>query len=218
MHYFLYGLGGIAGLAILYAITATFFLLTAKLEKDKDGYLVLDPQSWHFKLAFPFRSRYRPHSLKYLSDHMSICGYFVKLFWMLYFGWPIIALWLIAKTLVYAPFMLTFGYYPIANLKSMAWGDDDAILHVAVGKKKWVRYFFFPLVYSISWTYWPAKTYTISLGAVIIAVCIAAIGGLIYLHDRKIDDDSEGRVSLAKEWLMAKKRRVCPVTKIKGVA
>lgn len=220
MRYFLYGLGGIAGLAILYAVTATFFLLTAKLEKDKDGCLVLDSQSWHFKFSFPFLSRYYPDSFKYLFDSMSICGYFVKFFWMLYFGWPILVSWLTVKTLVYAPFMLSFGYYPIANLKSMSGETGDAVFWVNIGEIKWVRYFFFPLVYGMAWKYWPANTYLVSFWVVILVICLAALLGPFFLYDklREKSRKNEGRVSLVGEWFKAKKRRVCPLTKIKDVA
>ena len=39
----------------LYVLTATVLLSIARIEKGANGKLILDPNSWHFKVAYPFK-------------------------------------------------------------------------------------------------------------------------------------------------------------------
>jgi len=113
-------------------------LLTAKFKKNEKSNLILDPDSWHFKLCHPMLTReYGSYDIIRHKEKFdlpfNICPYAAQFFLMLYIGWPVLILWCCLKTLVYTPFMILFGSYPIANIESMVWFSGN-ILAVDVGE------------------------------------------------------------------------------------
>ncbi len=202
----------------LYIVTSTTLLLSAKFKKNAKGNLILNPDSWHFKLSHPILTR-RYSSLairKYKDDFKniipsSICGYCANFSFMLYIGWPTLILWSVLKTLVYTPFMILFGYYPIADMKSMIWHDNP--FAVEVGEislpkikeyKIFPAYIALPTAYLAGWLYYPSVVFKVSVWVLFVAAVIATILALVWFKET----DQE-QVSLAKEWLSAKKNRIC---------
>ena len=220
MLYFFYGL---ASVVVLYVLTATVFLLVAKIRKDEKGNLVLDPNSWHFKISYPF-IKFSKYQILFLSEKVGLCGYFAKFFFMLYLGWPMLMVWACLKTIVYSPFMLLFGSYPIANNRSM----DEAFegpLAVEVGEIKMLKpnvlgltifpfYIIALLAYVFSWIYYPDTTWTVTFWCLVtIAVVVVAVAIIVGIY-RFMKTDQE-TVYLIKEWANSKKKKLCPKMKIK---
>ena len=156
----------------LYIATAAVFMASARLKKDSNGNLILDPESWHFKTTFPMR-KFDVYKVKDLSGSISLCGYFYRFFMMLFLGWPFILIWAIAKTILYSPFMILFGYYPVADLRSMyEMANDYGPFGVKVeqiylpriyGYRIFPIYLIVPTVYWICWKFWPITTIQVSI-------------------------------------------------------
>ena len=222
--YFWYGLGG---LALLYFITATVFLLVARIKKDKDGNLILDSNSRHFKLSYPFL-KFQPKSfIEGSLSNIGICGYFFKFFFMLYVGWPILAVLASIKTVTYLPFMLLFGFYPIANHRSIYEEKHSVpfLLDVDAGEIRFLQpkikgvtifpfYAIVPLSYILAWIYYSDRTWNITFWCLVMIAVIAAIVGAIVLFFWLKETD-EGNVSLFREWIGAEWNRFCPRMKLK---
>lgn len=211
----------------LYILTACVFLVTARIKKDADETLILIPNSWHFKATFPIMrlSRYR---IKELSGRIGLCGYFCKFFLMLFVGWPIIAVGALLKTIVYSPFMLLFGYFPIADLNSVVEADYLPLLAVRVKKiplpriqgfKLFPAYAALPFGYVACWLLWPGITLAVTRAILVFIGVIAVFIGLLIVLSRVRNwykkTDSE-LVILVKEWVTAKTRRLCPLIKIRS--
>jgi len=217
LHYAFYVLVSLGG---LYILTATVFLLTARIEKDKDGDLILDPDSWHFKLSFPFL-KFSLRAVEKLSGNINICKYCIKFFLMLYLGWPMLIIFICLKTIVYSPFMFLFGFYPIANLMSMS----DELMHVDVGYIKTPEikgvpivpfYAVAPIAYVASLIYYTNVTLVATLACLALAVLIALGVGISFTHEWLTETD-EKTVSLVREWAGSKKRKFCRTMKVKSV-
>jgi len=212
-------------LAVLYVVTATVFLLIARIEKDKDGILILDPESRHFKMSYPFL-KFKKWQVEELSEKISLCRYFAKFFFMLYIGWPTLAVWCSLKTVAYAPFMFLFSRYPIANIRSMSNEyDSNELFNVKVGHLRLLKvrgvtvHPFGPLAilaYLLSWAYFPSSTFYFTRAIVIIITAIAVIATVVVGICWLLATD-QGGVSLIREWVMAKKKGMCPPLRIKVI-
>lgn len=206
----------------LYIAAAAAFMLSARLKKDADGNLILDPESWHFKAAYPFR-KFNIYAVKYLSGRISVCGYFRKLFLMLFMGWPILIALAVFKTLTYAPFMLLFGYYPIADHlsihESWGYGDGDSAGPFAVhavkislpefrGYQIFPVYLIIPLAYLACWMLWPGIAAAITVTALTIAIGIVIVAGVL-MFAMAINKTHSGTIGIVKEYVSSKKKGVC---------
>jgi hypothetical protein len=211
----------------LYVLTATIFLLVAKIERHKEGYLILDPESRHFKMSYPIL-KFRKSHVSEMSGHISLCGYFAKFFFMLYVGWPSIGVWCFLKTIVYAPFMLLFSRYPIANMQSMtssSWFSDEIkLLNVEVGHldppeiKGLTIHPFCPLsimAYVFCWIYFPSTALLYTTIVLVFIATLALLVGFFWSMNWFSKTDYK-KVSLVREWTVAKKRKMCPLLKIKS--
>ena len=63
-----------------------------------------------------------------------IYSYYLRFVFMLLAGWPVVLVWQTAKTVVFAPFMFLFGYYPIPTFESIRNYGDFNPLAVDVGE------------------------------------------------------------------------------------
>lgn len=211
-------------LAGLYVGTAAVFLAVARLEKRADGTLILDPKSRHFKITFPFR-KFDEWEVKRLSGRIGLCNYFLRFFGMLCVGWPVLIILAVSKTVFYTIPMLLFGYYPIADLRSMC--EEGTPLAVHAGKIRVVPkvkgfkifpfYFVAPLVYWLCFRLWPGPMWRITMVLLVILIACGAVGVVVEGFPRLIDwlkGTNRQSVSLLREWIKA--RNLCPLMVIKG--
>lgn len=235
----------VLGIMGFYAIAAVGFFNLIRIEKDEKGNLILDLDSWHFKFAYPLkkfkikealntleyvRAKGIEHDITYAQTEVnvvcssfktSICVYFAKVFWMSYFGWPAIIVLAVLKTIIYIPFMLLFGGYPIANLTSLYLGlkYGKGPVSVDVGKiplPKIFGYRIFPiycilsLAYGTLWYFYPQGTWSVHLW-VSIPVIVALIIVVVWTFFNWTLYTDEKSVNLLREWLITKKQKVCPI-------
>ncbi|MBI2676524.1 MAG: hypothetical protein HYX21_01020 [Candidatus Yanofskybacteria bacterium] len=206
----------VAVIFTLYVLTTTTLLLTAKFKKNEKGNPVLDPDSWHFKLCHPILTR--KHNSHTIIEHqngfnlsLSICSYSADFFLMLWVSWPVLILWSITRTIVYAPFMTLFGYFPIADIDSMVWRDFPFAVNVGEiplpeikGHKIFPVYVVSPIIYSAGWLYFTEVTKMVSIWSFGVAIAIA-----VMIVSTKLTKTNQKEVSLVREWLLAKKSKVC---------
>lgn len=215
----------LTGFTALYVLTAAVFLLTARIGKTENGELVIDPGSWHFKIVYPFRKFDNLESF----PPINLCGYFAQFFFMLFLGWPFLVFFLFLKTVVYLPFFLMFGRYPVANLMSMRYPAAGAPFWVEAREIRLLRpkikgftfypfYLIVPLAYGLGCLYYPSIVSSInwilSLFAVIVlGACF--LTGFQWLFNW-LKTTNEHSISLVKEMVRAKINKWCPrVTIIK---
>lgn len=81
------------GIALmLHGVTLLAVLLFGKIEKDEYGRLVLDAESWHFKVAYPYNNK-NENFLRKLEDRgLGLCRYCLRLSLMVYIVWEFIIL------------------------------------------------------------------------------------------------------------------------------
>ena len=220
----LYYLGLFAG---IYVLTAIGFLLFARLEKDKDGSLFVDPESLHYracKKCYGWKMHCSPVKISHIEYYqIGICGYFWRVFWafiLLPIGYAIVGLFQTVKAVIYAPFMFLFGYYPWPTIQSMG---DDALLAVEmkrisfprVGKLELKPYLVvFPILYG--WLFWsyPQTTQQWTLIAFVVALVIAACFMAVVVKE-KVSEPKNPRVMLVLEHMKASKQGICPLLKVK---
>lgn len=215
-------LGIIVGVLALYALTTGIVLCFAKIEKEPDGTPILDANSWHFKLAYPIQ-RHDPYFIREISGkRISICAYFIKLFFTLWIGWPIILVVSVMNTVIASAICLPFGRVAIADWREW-YGNPDLwdMFRFEKIKLPAIRdyrifpvYLVAPAVYiwllrlnsklTLGWTFLILKIVLVI--AVVIALC--TLYSLLARTDQK-------KVSLAREWLRAKKNRWCPLMKVR---
>jgi len=206
----------LAIISVLYVLTTTVLLFFAKFKKNEKDDLILDPDSWHFKLSYPILTRkFDSYDIIEYKDrfnlNLNICSYAIKFFFMLYVGWPLLILWSCFKTVVYTPFMILFGYFPVANIESMIEYDiplavnvGEILLPEIKGYKIFPIYIVLPIVYFAGWRYFFNDTMIVSLSILIAAIVFAIIIGLV-----KLNQTNQKEVSLVRAWLSAKKNKVC---------
>lgn len=249
----LYIVLGIVGFYIL--ATIVFFSLV-RIEKDEKGNLILDLDSWHFKFAYPLKKfkikkavealertranakadtdsilRAEDYAKKVcLSFKTGICAYGAKIFWMTYFGWPALIVFLVLKTIVYLPFMVLLGSFPIASLKTMSnvlyYNSDNTIIALAavgVGKiplskiygyRIFPIYYIFPLVYSALLYFYLQETWNVTFWVLSSALAISCAAAFIIFLFWICDTDRKS-VNLFKEWFVSQKQKVCPIMEAK---
>lgn len=214
-------LAAILGILALYALTTGIVLLFAKIEKESDGTPILDTDSWHFKLAYPF-GRYEKEFMERLSDgriKISICTYFWKLFLALWIGWPFLA----AVTIVGSAMTCIFGNIIVPSFKD----DTKSMEHKEfwlprIGDFRILPAYFLPLVFYfwLLWSY-PSKTWAWTYTAfswtcamfkiIIIPAVIFAL--FVFFLWFLVTDQKE--VSLVREMVEAKMNKWCPFFKVK---
>ncbi len=107
---------------------ALFFIFISTLLKDPiTGKPVIRISSWHGRVAYPFKKFSR--SPDYGNLAQNFFSYWTKIFFMLLLGWPILILWETVKIILYAPFMLLFGYYPIPSFDVMSEGENPLFIN-----------------------------------------------------------------------------------------
>jgi len=210
------------GVLALHIVVTVTMVLLAKIEKEPDGTPILDTSSWHFKLAYPVASHDPAFIERFPEKEISICAYFAKLSTTLYIGWPIILFLSAIGIIVFSVFSLQFGLLAIADWgirhdARESYGDfrgEKIWLPKVRGHRVWPICFTAPAVYVwLLWLY-PQKVlhYTAVIAEIILAlICFFAICALFSWFSKT----DEKEVSLAREWLVAKKQRFCPLMKIK---
>ncbi len=228
--------------AVFYAFTAMVFLSVARIEKSANGKLILDPDSWHFKVAYPFardkvvkairkikktecippderryfdREGYKDARELLASYSRGLCAYFFKFFVMLYFAWPILIILIILWFVVGGGVMSLFGYYPVME-------NEVPCRRYPLPRVYGIRllpiYLLALVLYAALWYAYPGDTSAITGVTVVLVGTAALIVAFIWTcvtiicWFRKTDKKS---VSMVREWVSAKKQGVCPLTEIK---
>ncbi len=193
--------GSFIGSYVVFGILFYFFL-SSLLKDDTSGKTVINPNSWHLKIAYPFR-RLDNTYLKYMNP--GFFQYFSKIYFMIIIGWPIIIFWEIAKFIIYTPFMFLFGAYPIPSLKAMS--DSEMPLAVKI------KNFYLPMINNgkmplfpiypatiagygllvFTWPWWILVTTTLIITAV------GLIVGSIFVYDIWFRDDI--RIKKTRAWI-----------------
>ena len=222
----------LGGFAALYVTTATVFLLTAKIEKGTNGQRYFDPNSWHFKLAYPRKHHHWWFRDTLARQGVTICPYFAKFFFMLYVGWPTIIILYTVTRIFYGAVMFIFGYYPCMDLMAFMnrWRAGDAIIDefedgtamglLRIGKFRLIPiYIIAPLAYAWAWNVYPDATLATTVWVAVAIAVIAAIVGVVLgikKFREKIREGELKRVSLLGQFISAKKSRFCFVLKLKA--
>ena len=206
--------------AATYIFAAIGFMIFARLEKDESGSLVIDPNSLHYRVCSKVYEWEESHIENF---GIGICGYFWRVFWafiLLPIGYIIFAIFQMVKTIIYAPFMFLFGYYPWPTIESVRYGSAFAvearrISFPRVGKLELKPYtMVFPVLYGwLLWSYLQATLHwTYYLFIVVVAIMAVAA---IYIAIAIFDESKNQRVTLVREYFNAKKRGICPLLKVK---
>lgn len=93
-----------------------FYIFGKTMIKNEDGETVVSTNSWHFRIAYPFKrfDKYsHPASRSFLS-------YFTKILFMLFLGWPVLLSWETVKMIIYLPLFFLFGRFPIPDFKEIS--------------------------------------------------------------------------------------------------
>ena len=217
---------------ILHILSAVILLTFGRLKKEPDGTLILDHDSWHFKIAYPFKryefdrykkdnreNRYDYYSLwtHYMAEGgVNICYYVSKFTNSLIFGWPFIILMLVVLILLDIIF-LSFGKYVVPNVKNLNGSLNDASMDLKlprIGKYRILPiYILAPTIYS--WCLWQYphstihNTLTVAVGILFIAIVLG-----IYLACSWLSKTNQEDVSIAREWISAKKKGYCKILKV----
>lgn len=212
-------LGILIGIPILYALTTLVVLCFARIEKEPDGTPILDTNSWHFKVAYPCKR----YDLLFIKDlgrgypKVSVCGYFWRLFLMIWIGWPFWAL----LTLFVSTVCLIFGYVATPDFKEI---DRYQVLEMNFKKIRLPRISRFRILpvyaFVLSGYVWLLctqlratlfRTLEILGMAVGFLTCLALVELVSWLRwtDQK-------KVSLVREMVRAKVNRWCPFMKVKN--
>lgn len=111
---------------LAYSVLGVIFYIFCKSTiKNKDGLTTISRNSWHFRIAYPFR-KYDRHS-RYSDNFFS---YFTKVFFMFFLGWPCLILWEVIKMTVALPILLLFGYYAFSDLEVMDKYNNPFLLKI----------------------------------------------------------------------------------------
>ncbi|OGN01954.1 MAG: hypothetical protein A2651_00590 [Candidatus Yanofskybacteria bacterium RIFCSPHIGHO2_01_FULL_42_12] len=224
----LYCLGLFAG---AYVLAAVGFLLFACLEKDKDGSLLVDSDSLHYRACkkcygWKMHETFQTHTCDYVKvNHLEyyqigLCGYFWRVFWTpLLF--TVIGAWQTVKTVVYAHFMFLFGYYPWPTIEVMKREGNIFAVEVKqisfprIGKLELKPYLVvFPALYAwLLWSY-PQTTWNWTLISFVAMLVIAILLVAAWVAD-KVGKSENPRVMLVREYVKTGKRGICPLLKVR---
>lgn len=207
---------------LTYVITGLVFVFTAQLN-DEDGEPWVDTESLHFKMAFPF-ARYNSWYMEGLiagREKVGICIYFAKFFFTLYLAWPFIITLQTLKTAIYTPFLFLAGYYPNPFDLSCMTGNYGNPFYLELKKFRLPKIYgvklypilvVAPVLYAISWVYFPSATWNVT-GQSLTILGIILVAALIFATFAAYSDSESGKVGLFKSWVEAKKKMVCPILK-----
>lgn len=219
-----------------YFLAAVAFLLTARLEKDADGSLIIDPGSLHYRVCkkcygWRVRGVYSRETKKHIYKthvefyQLGLCGYFWWVFWafvLLPIGYAILFSFQTVKAVVYAPFMFLFGYYPWPTEKSMKDNDNPFAVEVRrisfprVGKLELKPYLVvLPTLYGYVFWLYPDRTLFWSVIALSMVVILAAVSA-IWIAFNKVQESENQSVVLVREYAKSAWRGVCPLLKVKS--
>ena len=214
-------LGSVSGFLAFYLVNVLVLLALARIERDENGKLLLDTGSWHFKLAYPFKKRDSVFLGVIREDGMNLCPYVQKLFWTLYLGWPAMILWETTRTVLCNSLLPFFGsYYRPGRIQEWYWNgeihplySDKQMKEIPLpklwGEKIRPIYLVILAIPAYFLITDGDRFIRVSLVALMAALITAVIFGIAYLVARFLNT-KQGKASLAREWLQAKHRRICP--------
>lgn len=200
----------------VYVLTVLALLVIIRLKKDERGDPILDSNSWHFKMAYPFR-RFNENYIHYVKETgINMCSYFASMVFMLYIGWLWImlckAVIFIMSVIFYAP----FGFWMSLNLNE--WADRKTMhvfdLNLPKIKSFKIRpiYFILLAVYVWLWLKYPVGTGQVTVTIVIGIFCAAIFWGIIFLLTRL--EKNSRTFSLSAAWIADKKKGLCRNLKV----
>lgn len=229
-----------AGMCVgTYFIVAVGFLLFARLEKDKDGSLIIDPKSLHYRACqkcygCEWTRTYNIYNLEakeyvpttYVEHcQLGLCGYFWRVFWafiLLPIGYTILFAFQTVKAIVYAPFMLLFGFYPWPTVEIIKREGHPLVVEVKrisfprVGKLELKPYLvILPALYGYVYWLYPDRTLSWSVMALVIGVILAAVFAVRIAFD-KVQESENEPVVLVREYVKLAWRGVCLRLKVKS--
>ncbi len=171
-----------------------FYIFLKNLQRDpKSANPPIHSGSWHFKLAYPFKSQ----SGDYKSQ-LGFLRYFSKLFLMLFLGWPILISWEIIKFIIYNPILFLFGAYSMPSLEAMR---DEELPFATKVKYFYVPAYIYPIYIFVTVLFcWLAYKWPIAVG--VIAGGILVVGSLIF---GIFYADNKGYIGPIIQWLIIRK-------------
>ncbi len=210
---------------VLHILTISVAILTSKIEKDAEGNLVLDPNCWHFKAAYPLR-RYNNNFLEELKKNgLNICPYFLDLTFMLWLGWPFLIIVEGLRTIIGNVIVFNSGFYHVPSLKQLVASDGPEDLNLYRFQLPTIKGFVIRPIYilvSLAYVLWlwinyrATMSYTIMIMREALNVVLKLVAPLVVaillaiLIRKKVFKKSENKkVYLAKEFLSAKYKRFC---------
>lgn len=228
----LWYVGAAAG---MYFLAAAVFMLTARLEKDKDGSLIIDPNSLHYRACYKCYEwrMYKIYNTK-INDHvdinhveyyqLGICSYFWRVLWsfiLLPIGYTICFVGQAVKTIIYTPFMFLFGWYPWPTRESMKRCQNIfavEVRHISfprVWKLELKPYLVaLPVLYGYAYRLSPDQTFFWSIIIFVVGITLAV---LLAIQDAfyKVQASNNQKVVLVREYIKVVWRGVCPRLKVK---
>lgn len=222
----------------IYIFGALILFAFAKLGKDEEGNLLLDPESWHFKITYA-EQRFH-YDFFYSSDwhKMNLCKYIRQFSRALFIIWPfIIVFWL--ALLVAAPIFFLFGKYPVLGVENFAgpvkitedikWMKKWKILPIHVGVVfsiiMYIIIYLLPEANAMAFDYltllaWAYKILIVLawiLGVIAAVVLIySVLSWLCWQHERA-GKGERTKVGLMLLTLWAWKKSVCLPMKLKNI-
>ena len=208
------------GVIAFYFLAAGSLLLAARLERDEDGNLVIDSNSWHFKVAYPYK-RHLTYELDQLKRRgIGMCRYGAKLFFMTFVGWPINGIVLVLSNVLVGPAWFIF----LGDLAYARLGFSKTDLQFVVeartltmprisGERIVPVVFLLLAAYIWFWIELTPLALTSTIWSSIAVVLWVLMIGICDLFIKL----SRGQVktSLVVGWLSARKKKVCPIARVK---
>ena len=171
----------IAFLLAYFVLGPLFYIFCRSMIKNKDGQITIGINSWHARIAYPFR-RYKP----YLDCSDNFFSYFTKVFFMFFLWWPFIILLETIKLTISLPILFLFGNYAFSDLKGMSKTENPVWLEVkefhvpttTSGFEIFPLYILGPLFYLwlvYKWTFWMLTLGAVTVGIVLLILLLGII-------------------------------------------
>jgi hypothetical protein len=203
---------------ILYAISATIFLLTLRI-KSEDGSLTVNRDSLAYLIAYPMYRHTKANKewrLERLPNQGSICKFFIRMFHMLFLIWPFLVIYFAGVlTIGNVIGIMVFGQYVTLDLTEDGfWQAHD----IYIGRRRLIPLMVpaFGLLllglvifkFSFLLKILGALAFGILCISPILIAVAAIVGGIIYVA---LTDEAHGsaKVFVAKEFLASKKEKFC---------
>ncbi len=159
------------------AFAVLFYLfLKSLLIQPENSHPIISVHSWHYKLAYPFR---RHHVM---LEEIKFFRYSLKLFLMIFLGWPILIVWETLKFIIYNPFLILFGAYSTPDLYGM-WHNAEHPFYTRISLMYVPRKIYPIYLLAAGLLGWAIYKWTVTVLVIlaVIIIVVAFIALLVYL-------------------------------------